>query len=434
MRKILVKDFHLFTNRNKMDAYHSTLSKTMFFLMDDEWKRVRSIATPTFTSAKLKRGLHLIKGCVEGVLENLETASDNQEDLDLKKLYGAYTLDVIAKAAFAADIDTHKDPNNLFAKNVDAFFTISYWRTLVTILLPTIASYFNVTFTKPGSFNFFESAVAKIIKERREHPGKYDDLLQLLMDAEYDEGAKQSLIMRLDSQEGHDVVETPGEEKTWRGLKISEKKLTESEISAQCFIFFIAGYETTATLLTYASYSMALNQDIQEKLYGEIMDAFVGPDQEVDYDTLLKLPYLDAILSETLRLYSPLFRLDRTCAADFKCEDTGVQITAGTRISIPIHVVHRDPQFYPEPEKFDPTRFLPENKSKLTPYTYLPFGFGPRNCIGMRFALLEAKLAVVEMVRRYRFIKVENTDVPLQFPKFMALFHAKRVIVGVEKR
>ena len=444
-----MKDFHLFTDRYAGSAPHRVLAKTMFFLQGQKWKRVRSLVTPTFTSHKLRCGLHLTRKCSDRVVENLEIASVQGSDVNLKTLFGAYTLDVIARAAFGADIDTHKDPDNAFVRNVNGFFTISYWRTLLLLLLPSIAKYFEVTFTHPSSLEFFEKVTMKIIEERRRSPpGTYDDLLQHLMDAKADDEAEEGdLIARTSSTSSESSVDGLKEQSSQqertktiidrRSSMIENKnKLSQDEIIAQAFIFLIAGYETTASLLTHTIYSLAINLSVQEKLFEEVSSATSNfkSDEDVDYDFLQKLPYLDAVLNETLRMYSPLYRLDRTANEDYTDPDTGIKIEKGTRITIPTYAVHRDPKHYPNPDQFDPNRFLPENKSKLNPYTWLPFGQGPRNCVGMRFALLEAKLCMVDMVRRFQFFQVPKTDVPLEIPKFTALFQAKRVIVGVRKR
>jgi len=103
-------------------------------------------------------------------------------------------------------------------------------------------------------------------------------------------------------------------------------------------------------------------------------------------------------------------------------------------ITIPIHAIHHNPDYYPTPHQFDPERFLPENKDKLIPYTYLPFGAGPRNCVGMRFALMEAKTVIANIITKYRFFRTENTKIPLEFRKFVGFMQAKDVTVGVEIR
>lgn len=104
------------------------------------------------------------------------------------------------------------------------------------------------------------------------------------------------------------------------------------------------------------------------------------------------------------------FLLTRKCVKD--CVIKGLPIKKGTAIIIPAYNIHRDPDFYPDPEKFDPERFSPEAVQSRDPYTYLPFGQGPRNCIGIRFAQIEMKLALVRLLKKFKFIVVPETNIP----------------------
>ena len=114
--------------------------------------------------------------------------------------------------------------------------------------------------------------------------------------------------------------------------------------------------------------------------------------------------------------------------------DTGLTIKKGMSIQIPIHAIHHCPDFYPSPNRFDPERFLPENRDKLIPYTYLPFGAGPRNCVGMRFALMEAKTAAAILVYKYRFFKTPNTQPKLIPKKFEVILTDGEIPIGCELR
>ena len=211
------------------------------------------------------------------------------------------------------------------------------------------------------------------------------------------------------------------------------KRLNEAEIQAQGFIFFIAGYDTTASTLSYCLYELALNRNIQERLYEEIVSN-LDSDGDVNYENLAKLPFLDSVISETLRLYPVVLRLDRKVSADYMLGDTGIKLYKGQGIEIPVYAIHYCDEFYPNPYKFDPDRFMPHNRDKLIPYTYLPFGAGPRNCIGMRFALMEIKLTLSLIVRKYIFFPTERTAVPLNYQTFVKTCTAKEIMVGIEMR
>jgi cytochrome P450 family 9 len=185
--------------------------------------------------------------------------------------------------------------------------------------------------------------------------------------------------------------------------------------------------------LSFCTYELTLHPEVQEKLYEELK-CVADERGDTDYDVLCKLPYLDAVLAETLRKYPPATRLERRCSAEnYILADTGIQLFKGQFVEIAVHAIHNCEQFFPNPDKFDPDRFLPENRHKIKAYTYLPFGAGPRNCIGMRFALLEAKLSLSKLVLKYTFHRSQNTDVPLKW-KVSAILTAERIIAKIKKR
>lgn len=134
---------------------------------------------------------------------------------------------------------------------------------------------------------------------------------------------------------------------------------------------------------------------------------------------MLNLPYLDAFVQEILRFYTPGSRLTRVAENDYHLSEE-VTIPKGCMVNIPAYVVHHTEEFYPEPEKFDPDRFLPEQKAARDQFTFLPFGSGPRNCIGMRFAMLKMKLILAATLQKFKFVTVPETEVRL---KFIPLFY-----------
>ncbi|KAK3102135.1 hypothetical protein FSP39_009074 [Pinctada imbricata] len=189
--------------------------------------------------------------------------------------------------------------------------------------------------------------------------------------------------------------------------KVFVIRMTFKEILANALIFFFAGYETTAATLSFLSYELAHNQDIQDKLYKEIMEN-IG-EEEPGYDNVSKLPYLEMCINETLRKYPPAFRVDRICTRDTELLD--FKIPRGMIVTVPIYAIHHSPDLWEDPETYDPNRFLPENKATMTQFQFIPFGYGPRNCIGMRLALLEAKIAAVAVLKKFRFLVGDKTKV-----------------------
>jgi len=144
------------------------------------------------------------------------------------------------------------------------------------------------------------------------------------------------------------------------------------------------------------------------------------------------IPYLEAVLKETLRMAPPIGRLQRRVGVDgYKL--AGIPLNKDVQVDIATIAVHYCADYYPEPERFNPERFMPENKHLLVPYTYLPFGAGPRNCIGMRFAYQEMKLCLAKIIRGYKFETTAETKIPLNYSK-IGILSAKDIPLKVCKR
>ncbi|CAG2165468.1 unnamed protein product [Oppiella nova] len=411
------------------------MSRNLAQLNGDDWKRVRSIVSPTFTSGKMKKMYPRIRECLTDFMNHLEGFAAKKEEVNVKDLYGNYTMDVIATCAFATKTNVHKELDNPFVVNARIAFNTSPVKRIAQMMLPGfVQKRLGLVNSSTSAQQFFLGSIRQILENRRQNQSKkYNDFLQLLIDVE-----KENDITRdeNDVNESHHVNEGEEElavERKALNINVVNKHLTENEILAQAMVFLLAGYETTGTLLSFCTYELALNPHVQEILHKEVNSA-IDSNGEIDYDLLSRLPYLDAVISETLRLHSPAQRLSRLSTTDYKLGDTGITLHPGQQIDFPIYAIHTSEENYPHPFQFNPDRFMPENRHKITPYTYLPFGAGPRNCIGMRFALLEAKLALANIIRKFTFFQTTRTDIPLRYKRSFALTAPQRLIVGIEKR
>lgn len=140
--------------------------------------------------------------------------------------------------------------------------------------------------------------------------------------------------------------------------------------------------------------------------------------KSITYDDVMqKLPYLEATVLETMRFYTLPTRLTRIAENEYRLSN-GVTIPKGCMVHIPAYVIHHSEEHYPEPEKFDPDRFLPEQKASRDPFTFLAFGSGPRNCIGMRFAMLQLKLLLAATLGKFKFVTAPETEVKSKYYPF----------------
>ncbi|ODM88385.1 Cytochrome P450 3A31 [Orchesella cincta] len=151
---------------------------------------------------------------------------------------------------------------------------------------------------------------------------------------------------------------------------------------------------------TFTLYVLAVYQDIQEKVREEV-NRFMKDDGTLAYDDVGKLDYLDMVFCEVLRKYPPGFRQERVCTKDYNDPETGLFVPKGTLVAIPMYSFHNDKQYFDNPDKFDPEHFTPENKAKRHNYSFMPWGYGPRSCLGMRLALIECKSFICHIVHRF---------------------------------
>ncbi len=175
--------------------------------------------------------------------------------------------------------------------------------------------------------------------------------------------------------------------------------MSDGLIRDQLLTMFIAGHDTSTALLAWSLYLLMTHPDSLARAQAEI-DAIVGK-QPPAYTHVRQLSYLDRVIKETLRLYPPIHLGSRITATDVVFQD--IPIPSGTRVLYSLYLTHRDKKYWTEPATFDPDRFSPERASFHPPYTFLPFGGGPRNCIGAAFAQVEAKIVLARLLQRHEF-------------------------------
>ncbi|GFY77206.1 cytochrome P450 3A29, partial [Trichonephila inaurata madagascariensis] len=432
LRDIFVKDFHIFSYRRDFTSGDPIGDKTLPNLMGEDWKRIRTIITPAFTSKRMRQMGSIINECSETVLEVCKKHSERGEPVDCKRLFGTFTMDVIASAAFGTKIDSHNDPDNEFVSRVrEVFLKMTYFRIMLAFCTPWWLIKWIPFFENPMKMDrddFFRDVTRSVIKQRKETGRRYNDFLQILMDCS-DENAQS-------------VNQEAFEDETDRFGSITNsalsptakyKKLSETELLAQCVLFFLVGYETTATVLTFLAYCLATNPEWQEKLIQEVDEAF-EKHSEMNYDAVRDMKILDAVISETLRKHPPILVAERAATEDYVLGDTGVTVEKGMRVIIPIYTMHYDSDFFQDPETFNPERFMDGYEPKHPQYAYLPFGAGPRNCLGMRFALLEIKMCITNILRHYRIKPLPTTKVPLEYKKTVFFLTVTEMPLNFEKR
>ncbi|XP_051791278.1 thromboxane-A synthase isoform X2 [Erpetoichthys calabaricus] len=376
---------------------------------------IKQILIKDFNNFPNRTMVPLINIAADTLVENLKVYADSGQSFNVHKCLGCFTMDVIASVAFGTQVNSQKNPDNPFVKHAQTFFSFTFFRPLVMLFIafPFLISplIWIVPNKQRDNLNdFFISFIKNIIKERdNQSPNeRRRDFLQLMLDAR--NSTECASLENFDLVHHTDDISGDAQTTT-ASKKVQKTTLTEDEIMGQGLIFLLAGYETTSSTLAFACYMLAIYQDCQKMVIKEV-DDFFSRHEVLDYNNVQELPYLDQVISETLRLFPPGFRFARDASRD--CVVNGQFIPRGVTVEIPAGYIHYNPEYWPEPEKFIPERFTQEAKAKRHPFTYLPFGAGPRSCIAMRLALLEVKIAMVRLLQQYTFETCPDTKIPVE--------------------
>ena len=181
--------------------------------------------------------------------------------------------------------------------------------------------------------------------------------------------------------------------------------LTDEDIREEVDTFMFEGHDTTTAGINWSLFLIGLHEDVQERIFEELDSIFQGSDRKATIKDIQEMKYLDRCIKEALRLYPSVSFIGRLTSETIHLDE--YEVPAGTTIGIHIYHLHRDERYFPDPEKFDPDRFLPENIAKRHPYSYIPFSAGPRNCIGQKFAMFEEKAIISDILRKF---KIKSAD------------------------
>ncbi|XP_062944439.1 cytochrome P450 3A4-like isoform X2 [Cynocephalus volans] len=407
IKTVLVKEcYSVFTNRRPFGPV-GFMKSAISISKDEEWKRIRTLLSPAFTSGKLKEMFPIIGQYGDVLVKNLRREAEKGKPVTMKDIFGAYSMDVITGTSFGINVDSLNNPHNPFVENAKKLLRFSYFDPLLFSIqlfpfLTPIFEVLNISRFPRDVTQFFKDSVKRMKESRLKDKEKHRvDLLQLMIDSQ-NSGETQS-----------------------------HKVLSDLELVAQSIVFIFGGYETTSNTLSFIMYLLATHPDIQQKLQEEI-DATLPNKAPVTYDTLVRMEYLDMVVNESLRLFPIAGRLMRVCKKDV--EVNGVFIPKGVMVMIPIFALHRDPKYWTEPEEFRPERFSKKNKDSIDPYIYMPFGSGPRNCIGMRFALMNIKLALIRVLQNFSFKPCKETQIPVKLSNQGLIQPSKPIVLAVESR
>nr|XP_026327064.1 cytochrome P450 9e2-like [Hyposmocoma kahamanoa] len=421
IKNISIKDFEHFLNHNQFlnTEIEPVFGRNLFGLTGQEWKDMRSTLSPAFTSSKMKMMLPLMVEVGDQIIvpleKNIQASEQGYLDVDVKDLMTRYANDVIASCAFGLKVNSYVDENNQFyamGKILSNFSLRQMCLLFLALCFPKFIRTLKLTLFPKAVENFYRTLVTETMQTRELKNIVRPDMIHLLMEAKKGK-------LTYDEKSSH--VKDAGFA-TVKESSVGQKKITRvwsnDDLCAQAILFFAAGFESVSSTMSFLLYELAINPDKQKKLYQEIKENEVKNNGKFDYTSIQNMIYMDMVVSEILRLYPPSIILDRCCTNNYnlgKPNDYATEdyiIRKGEGIQIPVWAIHRDPQYFPRPDKFDPERFSEENKYNIQPFTYMPFGLGPRNCIGSRFALCEVKVMAYQIINLFEISPSNRTTIP----------------------
>ncbi|XP_039438091.1 probable cytochrome P450 6a14 [Culex pipiens pallens] len=381
-KDVLVREFQYFHDRGMYyNERDDPLSAHLVSLEGDKWKSLRTKLTPTFTSGKMKMMFCTIKEVVDRLEGCIRERMKFGECIEIRDIISRFAMDVIGSCAFGLDCNSMVTSDAPFWKMSLKASLSTKLRSLISLFATTYRKFSNqigICVLPKDVSDFYLGAVRDTIKFRMDNQVSRKDFMDLL-------------------------------------IKL-EDNFTFNEIAAQAFVFFQAGYETSSITMTFCLYELALNQVLQERARQSVEDV-LKRHGSFSYEAIQDMEFLNCCVKETLRKYPPVANLFREITKNYKVPETDITLEKGYRVVIPVYGIHHDPDIYPNPEVFNPERFNPEQSTNRHPMAYLPFGEGPRTCIGERFALMETKIGLSRLLRKFRFKLAPQTSTRIELNK-----------------
>lgn len=347
-KNVLSKEFSHFSDRVSVstDTKREPLLRNLANMSGSEWKAMRQIVTPTFSSAKMKAMFPLIAECSQSLKNTLLV--EPLDEVEIPKLMGRFTTDVIGSCAFGVDPGSLKDPDSPFLKMASKMFRVdraTILKRYCRSFFPRLFKWLNLRSYSPDVETFFSTIIKQVLNERRTTGLQRHDFLQLMLN----------------------VQETN-----------TAFLMTDELITSNSFIFMLAGLETTSTTLSFCLYELSKDKDVQDRIRKEIKEC-VERHGSMNYDAVVSMRLTTQAVMETLRMHPPTPLTTRICTSPCDLPGTDLKMKLKDPVLIPLHCIQRDPTNFPNPDKFDPDRF----EDDLNPPAFVAFGEGPRSCPGM---------------------------------------------------
>ncbi|XP_071488181.1 cytochrome P450 4C1-like [Diadema antillarum] len=380
-----------------------------------KWFHRRKMLTPAFHFSILQNFMAVYNEQSIILAEKLDAFADRSDLVNIFPLVTYSALDVICDTAMGKHINAQGDSDSEYVRAVQgmAETTLMRFKSLLLWYDPIFR------LTEVGA------------RQRR-----YLEILHGTTKSVIQERLNQAVKPR-DSRNG-DEGAVAGKKKRLAFLDLliqmhrNDPNFTLQDIQEEVDTFMFAGHDTTATAMCWALLLIGLHPGVQARLHEEIDTVLGDTDRYVTSEDLGNMSYLSLVMKESLRLLPSVPVISRKLDSDIMLD--GKLVPKETDITLVISSLHYDPEQFPDPERFDPDRFLPENCAKRHPYAYLPFSAGGRNCIGQKFAMLEARVTLANLLRRFSFQSTQTIEEAKPASEFMIKPAEGKILLRVTRR
>jgi cytochrome P450 len=362
VRHVLVDNAKNYSKKTRgYDKLRGILGSGLVTSDGDFWKRQRRIANPAFHRERIAHFADVMVRCATDMLDEWDRRIAKGEPFDVSREMMRVTLRVIGLTMLSAEVDAR---SSIVGEAIDEVLHVTIDRVQSMLSWPEWVPV-PVNRRYDRARNALYGVVNELITTRRRTGEQKDDLLSMLMSAR-------------DPQTG--------------------EEMSDVQLRDEVMTVFLAGHETTANALTWTLYFLSLYPDVARRVRREVHEAL--GDDPPKLEDLPKLVYTEKVIKESMRLRPPVWFLTRSAIEDDVIG--GYPIPKGSWIFLSTYLTHRHPDFWPNPEGFDPERFTPEREAERPKGAYMPFLLGPRKCIGESFATMEARLILAAIVQRTR--------------------------------
>ncbi|KAL0273544.1 UNVERIFIED_CONTAM: hypothetical protein PYX00_006177 [Menopon gallinae] len=391
--KVYVTDFHSFEDNSFVvdEDIDPVFGRSVFFQKGEKWKKSRKMLTPAFTIGRIKMIFDRLRAVGEKLNDYIER---HPEELELKHLMTRYGTEVSASCVLGIEGHNFEVENPKMVEIGSKIFEPSFVSGIIqfiVLMMPTVSKLFSIKMVPKEVPQFFDDILRNVIEHRQKNSVSQTDIVQHWLDLK----KKSEEVAKGNVQS--DVV---------------TDVLTNDDVLAGCVTFFTESYETISMTASFALHYLALDKDLQDRLRQEVDDTLESCGGKLTYEAAIEMKLMNNIILEVLRVHPALLHALKNCTKRYEMDIGKAEplvVEKGTVIVVPNIALSHDPKYWEDPEKFDPDRFDRMDKDEWKKGIFLPFGDGPRMCIGMRLAYAIVKVSLTYILMKYEVVPSPRT-------------------------